>query len=161
MPKNRISLLLTLMLTLSASFAFGNRVSKEMSWAELKSSGKINILNDKIEFGDALGHKMSIFNVCRTEDGNFASVAPRRICDEARTIGRSGPICESSDYRIVRFENKFVDYVCASPQCDTRQRLVKKLAKTISLAVYSRGEGRQGPYHQFLFNKQYTIPSCY
>ena len=63
MPKNRISLLLTLMLTLSASFAFGNRVSKEMSWAELKSSGKINILNDKIEFGDALGHKMSIFNV--------------------------------------------------------------------------------------------------
>lgn len=136
------------------------RVNEGMSWDQIRASWKVNILNDKIAYGDALGRKMSVFNLCKTEDGGFQSVERVSICDDADLVGRGQWRCASSDYRIVEFSDKFEDSVCATPRCESRRKVAKSLGKSVDLMVYTRGEGRQGPYHKYLFKKEYTFPSC-
>lgn len=163
MKKTVISTISFIMLSASAYASGGSpygSVNERMSWDEIKDSPKVNIINEKISFGDALGRKISVFDVCKNQEGSFQSKSPRSVCDEADLVGRGQWRCVSSDYRVVKLPSKTVENECSSSQCDTRTKKVTVLGDSKELTVYSRGEGRQGPFHKRLFKKEYVFPAC-
>lgn len=138
------------------------------SWASIRANPNVIVTNDFQAYGPH-----GVFNVCADGD-TLRSVEPVRVCAEFVTTpdrGQGGAEsasqvnCGRADYREVSMPKTRIADLCAeyaggsgeeTLQCARYERRPVTIATEQTLGVWYVENNRS----EFLFNKNYTIPTC-